>query len=1717
MKRHYTFLMAAFALLALFAIPIGMRGQTTETVTLSGGTFSTDHITWTCADGNITIQQLKGSSNTAVNSSYVSAPRVYKQNILSFVGVNGYTITNIDIKCNGAYYGTTMYAGTEISNNNVENNTDELDPTWTTSNNGTHSIATISEDGLTEIYIQNGHSSDASNQLRITQLSITYIEGSGSITATTVTINSEGITNTDVYQSTAAGSLSASVTETESGDVISGATVTWSSSNPDVATINENGVVTLVDAGTTTITASYAGVSGTYSTSSATYTLNVTNSAPYEQPTTIEIIPNYTFWGKTGQFSGSTYSELSGSQDNLSLEWTRGSGSTYANSTAMRFYKDNTLTFTAPTGYVITSIVITFSTTQSDLSFSPEGYTLSGTTGTWEGSASTVTMTRPSNGASYAQITQFTITLSMPSSVATPTFSPASGTEFGDEGLSVTISCDTDGVDIYYTIDGSTPSDDGCITYNGPFTVTETTTIKAIAYDGDDASPIATATYIYVDPNAPGTANNPYTVALARAAIDAGTGTQGVYATGIVCTASSQLYNNKYLSYYISADGLTTSDQLEAYNGLSFEGASFTSANDVQVGDSVVIYGNLTKYNSTYEFAANNQLYYLHRPAAAVEAPTFSPVAGTYADAQTVTISCATDGVDIYYTLDGNEPDDKSNPYSSAITVSQTTTIKAIAYDGDLASAVATATYHINSQENPYTVTQALAFNEYPANGIYVHGIVSTAPTQDPTNNGELTYYISDNGETTNQLEVYKGKDLEQAAFTAQDDIQVGDIVTIYGNVQVYNDIIEFGSGNYLVSFERPASTEPSITVDPATINALAEGTDGSLTITYENIPDLISFDIQFCDAQGEELEGDAPDWIYVAITEPTGEEDYSVDYIIDSNDGDARNAYFKVYTFVGDELEELYSNLITISQAAYVAPVEDYATLPFEFNGGRADIENTSGLTHDGLDSDYNTAPKLKFNTTGDWLLLQFNERPGTLSFDIKGNTFSGGTFTVQTSEDGTTYTDLETYTALDAVQHEEFTNLGENVRYIKWIYTEKSSGNVALGNITLTEYTEPVLVASITVDPEEVNEDAEEHDGTLTLSYENLTISDMTDFGVQYYDAEGEETADPDWIEVLVAEQDPQIGEGYVVSYYMFENEDEARTVYFKVFAMGDDDFVYSNLVTINQAAPEVPPTPGNWVLTDLADLTENDIFVIVGTDDEQTYALPNDGGTSAPSAVSITVVDGTLSGEPDANLQWNVSGNATDGYTFFVNGDHDNWLYCSTTASSGNNNNIKVGTGDRKLFVLDEDGYLITNDDYATRYLSIYFNAGNAQDWRGYLNTNNGALPISFYKKVETPELESHTLNISGYANSSNPDGGYYLIASPVTVNPDDVEGMTEGNYDLYWFDQTQAAEWQNYKKEHFDLVPGKGYLYAHETGGEFTLTGVPYDGDGTIKLVKDDHADFVGWNLVGNPFGQTTYIDRPFYTMKADGSEIILGEGNEIAAMQGIFVIAENDDDEMTFSTVAPNSKGRKIVLNVSSSNRNDVIDRAMIHFDGNRTLPKFMLNDENTKMYIPQNGNDFAVVNGRQFDKIPVNFQVAEDGIYTISVDVKNVSVKYLHLIDNLTGENINLLQTPSYTFKAMVHEKPFRFELEYRTGVSIFKEKVLRDAHNDDFSVCIDGNWIINNEGEAVLQVVDVNGRVLSSENIRGCYSKHLETAPGVYMLRLINGENVKTQKIVVK
>ena len=435
---------------------------------------------------------------------------------------------------------------------------------------------------------------------------------------------------------------------------------------------------------------------------------------------------------------------------------------------------------------------------------------------------------------------------------------------------------------------------------------------------------------------------------------------------------------------------------------------------------------------------------------------------------------------------------------------------------------------------------------------------------------------------------------------------------------------------------------------------------------------------------------------------------------------------------------------------------------------------------------------------------------------------------------------------------------------------------------------------------------------------------------------------------------------------------------------------------------------------------------------------------------------------------------------------------------------------------------------------RDIQFVWVSGNYPNECGYEFTHNGETILEKATNTAAPDagiVLTYTVNcsaaqtlpkeITGYGED---DGNYYLIALPFDggeegVNPESIEGMLTDEYDLYYFDEAgdnEGNEWMNYKVAPFNLVSGKGYLYASKNPTSLIFTGNPIEGtEYTVTLNKTEGADWSGWNLVGNPFNLTAYIDRGFYTLDDDGKEVVISSSTSIEPMEGIFVEANSDGEQMTFTTNEPIQGKKQIVLNLTQG-RGNTIDRAIVRFGQSQMMPKFMLNENHTKMYIPKDNKDFAMVSGSNNGRLPVNFEPAEDGTYFINVDIENVRVKYLHLIDRETGMDVDLLQNPTYKFEAKKAEKPNRFELLFKTGSSQFKE-VFSSFSGDNFSFCNNGNWIINNDGDAILQVIDVNGQILSSERISGSVSKHIDATPGVYMLRLVNGENVKVQKIVVE
>ena len=965
--------------------------------------------------------------------------------------------------------------------------------------------------------------------------------------------------------------------------------------------------------------------------------------------------------------------------------------------------------------------------------------------------------------------------------------------------------------------------------------------------------------------------------------------------------------------------------------------------------------------------------------------------------------------------------------------------------------------------------------------------------------NTSITIEGSSDGETFTTIDTFANEGEANAVLSHETSVAFGAndrYVRIYFNKPDGGSNVGVGPISIAV-----VSNEPSITVTPAIIDATADETEGYLTLTYENIPDFDSFDYYFCDAEGNELEDtdpNYPDWIEAEINVPTPtEENHTIYFIIGANDGEARTAYFKVFTLIenGNDYEEVYA-IVTVNQDAYVV---DYAELPFSWAGGEIiafEALNGTSTYSVGTYGDNQGIYRMKLDNDGDYIQVKCDQQPGQVTIGVKMIGGSGtSTITVQGSADGTTFTNVEALTISgsqnDTVNLETANAFAATDRYVRLLFTKGS--NVGVGPISIGL---PSNAPVITVSPASVNLNSDEHDGTLDLTYANLEISDMTDFDILYYDAEGEETEIPEWIEVLVAEQDPSIGEGYVVSYFMFENEgEEARTAYFKVFALGDEDYVYSNLVTITQAAFVAPTLTGTIHFGSAEGSTNISSASVTGYDSKgntwtittegTTSFTPNAGyaqvGSSSKPATSITFTTTFDESVTIADFQAKFGGFSNTAGNISLKVDTvtvgtgslnatDDVIVVNSSIGTGNTLTVTVtniakgvkcyyisytilsydiyGPTEITNFTIPADQTLTIHDGGVLTITNTLTNEGTAAN-----------LIIEEGGQLVTSNTVAATMQkvIAGYDPSTKSEGGWYFISSPLAAEATSTTSNTnlitsDGNYDLYRFEESSdGTEWQNFKAHDFNTFSaGEGYLYAHKEGLPIEFTGqvrASMNSQGMDAFEKElaystEETPYRGWNLVGNPFPTNAEVSLPYYKLNSDSDSLNAipnYAGGVIAPLEGVFVQASAANDTVIFTAttepVTPlDASSAKGAVTINLEHEGKLLDRAIVAINRNETLGKLNLPETSTRIYIQQGNKDYAVVGAEAQGEMPISFQTTEDGSYTITVDAKNLSVNYLHLIDNMTGANIDLLQTPSYNFEAKADDFASRFRLLFNTN-----------------------------------------------------------------------------------
>ena len=403
-------------------------------------------------------------------------------------------------------------------------------------------------------------------------------------------------------------------------------------------------------------------------------------------------------------------------------------------------------------------------------------------------------------------------------------------------------------------------------------------------------------------------------------------------------------------------------------------------------------------------------------------------------------------------------------------------------------------------------------------------------------------------------------------------------------------------------------------------------------------------------------------------------------------------------------------------------------------------------------------------------------------------------------------------------------------------------------------------------------------------------------------------------------------------------------------------------------------------------------------------------------------------------------------------------------------------------------------------------------------GQLIVNNRGVMATFKKSIEAATPTAKTT-----------EGGWYSIASPVNNVPiSSVTNLVDNadhslRYNLYRYNET-SSKWEAYNTtEHPDfttLAKGQGYLYRNN-GMELSFSGEVNHGDVVVNLTnRATNTELKGFNLIGNPFGHNIYkgsgaaidnanLSEGFYYLTYNG-EWQAGDGSKaITPKMGVLVQVTGEAFELTISdnNSQPNTRYANDNLQFIVSN-NEYQDVAYAKFSKGYGLNKIShRNSEVPMLYIPQNGERYAIaMMSDNTEMFALNFKAATMGRYTLSYKAEG-EFSYLHVIDRLTGDEVDMLLEDEYSFTASPKDNESRFivRLAYKPDYSNEGNEMFVYQNGDEILV----------SGEGELQVFDATGRLVRNMSINGAKSLNISTQ-GVYIFRLV-GNEVKTQKIVVR
>ena len=349
-------------------------------------------------------------------------------------------------------------------------------------------------------------------------------------------------------------------------------------------------------------------------------------------------------------------------------------------------------------------------------------------------------------------------------------------------------------------------------------------------------------------------------------------------------------------------------------------------------------------------------------------------------------------------------------------------------------------------------------------------------------------------------------------------------------------------------------------------------------------------------------------------------------------------------------------------------------------------------------------------------------------------------------------------------------------------------------------------------------------------------------------------------------------------------------------------------------------------------------------------------------------------------------------------------------------------------------------------------------------------------------------------------------WYAISSPVHNSGDNetlagVSHLTDVDYDLYGYTES-AGTWN---KPTTVLEQGKGYIYRRSSNTTLNFVGINNSSvpDYTLSYACGDN-DLKGFNLVGNPYPYEANPDMDCYKLTPAGTWKVKASNENVDVCEAVLVYTDGSNATVSFSAPAPSKSSSDHAALAFTVSNDEFEDVAYARFDNGEGLPKIgHLNSEAPMLSIPVEGRRYAIANlGSDCESFDLVFR-GTAGQYTLTFS-NELSLGYCHLVDRTTGNDIDLLRQPKYTFNATGFDAA-------RFMVKLSPSAV--ETAEGSFVYWNGSAWVV--EGNGTLQVFDVLGRKVFSKEVNTEVTIPTSQFPGtgVYIIRL--GE--KSQKIVVK